>query len=76
MSFEVLSTDGKTPVIKERLNKSANYLEILFSRRNNTLWGILFGPEALLELRKDKMLAISSLSVGYWNIIPSFSYPR
>ena len=30
---------------------------------------MLFGPEALLELRKDMMLAISSLSVGYRNIL-------
>ena len=30
---------------------------------------MLFGPEALLELREDMMLAISSLSVGCRNIV-------
>ena len=30
--------------------------------------GILYGPEALSELREDMMLAISSLSVGCRNI--------
>ena len=30
---------------------------------------MLFRPEALLGLRKDMMLAISSLSVGYRNIL-------
>ena len=33
---------------------------------------ILFGPEALLELREDMMLAISSLSVGCRNIVIIF----
>ena len=37
--------------------------------RNNILWGILFGPEALQEFREDIMLAISSLSVGCRNIV-------
>ena len=37
--------------MKERLNKSAKCLKISFFRRNNIL-GILFGPEALLELKK------------------------
>ena len=31
--------------------------------------GIPLGPEALLELREDKMLAISSLSVGCRNVV-------
>ena len=48
-----MSTEGKIPVKKERLNKSANCFEMSFFRRNNILWGILFGPEALLELRED-----------------------
>ena len=38
-------------------------------RRNNILYGILFGQEALLELREDMMLDISSLSVGCRNIV-------
>ena len=37
---------------------------------------MLFGPEALLELREDMMLAISSLSVGCRNIVLLFSFER
>ena len=33
-TFAVLSTEGKTPVMKERLNKSANCFEMSFFRRN------------------------------------------
>ena len=33
-------------------------------------------PEALLELREDMMLAISSLSVGCRNIVLSLSFER
>ena len=47
--------------MKERLNKSASCVEISFFRRNNILEGILFGPEALFELREDMMLVIFSL---------------
>ena len=36
-TFAVLNAEGKTPVIKERLNKSANCFEISFFRRNNIL---------------------------------------
>ena len=54
--------------MKERYNKSANCFEISFFRRNNIVSGILFRPEAILELREDMMLAISSLSVGCRNI--------
>ena len=70
-----MSTEGKTPVLKERLNKSANCFEISFFRRNNILSGILFGPEALLELREDIMLAIS-LSAGCRNIVLLLSFER
>ena len=73
-TFAVLSTEGKTPVIKERLNKSANCFEISFLRRNNILKGILFGPKALLELTEDMMLVISSLSVGCRDIVLSLSF--
>ena len=62
-TFAVLSTEGKTPVMKERLNKSASCFEFSFFRKNNILhyldiefyidFGILFGSEALLELRED-----------------------
>ena len=75
-TFAVLSTEGKTPVVKKRLNKSANCFEISFFRRNDILQGILFGPEALLELREDMMLAISSLSVGCRNIVQLVSFER
>ena len=37
---------------------------------------MLFGPEALLELREDMMLATSSLSVGCRNIILLLSFER
>ena len=37
---------------------------------------ILFGPEALLELREDMMLATSSLSVGCRNILLLLSLER
>ena len=36
-TFAILKTEGKTPVMKERLNKSANCFEISFFRRNNIL---------------------------------------
>ena len=36
-TFAVLSMDGKTPVTKERLNKSASCMEISFLRNNKTL---------------------------------------
>ena len=73
-TFAVLSVEEKTPVIKERLNKSANSIEVSFLRRNDFLQGVLLGQEALLELRENMMLAFSSLSVGFRNIVlpPSF----
>ena len=37
---------------------------------------ILFGPEALLQLREDMMLAIASLSVGCRNIVLLLSLER
>ena len=75
-SLAVLSKGGKTPVMKERLNKSANCFEISFFRRNNVLQGILFGSEVFLEFRKDMMLAISSLLVGCRNIALLLSFER
>ena len=75
-TFAVLSTEEKTPVMKERLNKSANCFEISFFRRNNILKVMLCGSEALLELREDMMLAISSLSVGCRNIVQLLSFKR
>ena len=43
---------------------------------HSILFGILLGPETLLELREDMMLAISSLSVGSRNIALSLSFER
>ena len=37
---------------------------------------MLFGSEALLELREDMMLTISSLSVGCSNIVSPFLFAR
>ena len=42
-TFIVLSTEGETPVMKKRLNKSANCFVILFFRRNNILQDIRLG---------------------------------
>ena len=67
-ALAVLKIDGKEPEEKERLSKSASYLEISRFRRIMILFGILKGPQALLMLREDMMLAISSLSVGWINI--------
>ena len=50
---------------KESLNKSASCVEIFLFRRTTILFWILNGPLALLVLREDMMLAISSLSVDW-----------
>ena len=64
----VLSTDGKEPEEKERLNKSASSLEISCFRRIKILFGKLKGSQVLLMLREDVMLAISSRFVCWINI--------
>ena len=64
----VLSVDGKEPDEKEKLNKSESCLEISFFRRTKILFGIPNGSVALLTLREDMMLAISSLSVDWINV--------
>ena len=51
-------------------------LKFHFFRRNNILQGILFGPDALLELREDMMLTISSWSVGCRNNVLILSLER
>ena len=66
-TLAVWSIDGKEPEKKERLNKSASCIEISCFRRIKILFGILKGREALLILREDMILAISSLSVGWIN---------
>ena len=48
MTLAVFNKVGKLPVVKERLNKSANWSEISFSSSFNTLVEILYGPVALL----------------------------
>ena len=76
-TFAILSTYGKyRSQKKKKLNKSASCIEISFLRKNNILQGILFGPEALLELREDTMLPISSLLVGFRNIALSHPFLR
>ena len=65
-TLPVFSTDEKEPQEKERLNKSTSCLEICFIRIK-ILFGILKGPLALLMLREDKMLVISSLSLRWIN---------
>ena len=62
--------------MKKSLNKSANHVEISVFRRNKTPQHILFEPEALLELKEDMMLAISTLLEGCRNIILSLSFKR
>ena len=53
---------------KEKLNKFESCVEISCFRRIKIFFGILRGPQALLILREDMMLAISSLSVSSINI--------
>ena len=67
-TFAVLSIDGNEPEEKESLNKSASCINISCFRRIKILFGLLKGPQALLILTEDIMLAISSLSVGCINI--------
>ena len=62
--------------MNESLNKSASWFKISFFRRNSILQVILFGPEALMELRTDMMLAMSSLSVVCSNIVLLVSFER
>ena len=68
ITFAVLSINGKVSEEKEKLNKSASCKEISCFRRIKILFGILKGAQALVILREDMMLAISSLSVGWINI--------
>ena len=67
-TLAVLSTGGKEPEEKERLNKSASSLEVTCFRRIKILFRILKEPQALLMLREDMMLAISSRPIGLINI--------
>ena len=61
--MQVLSIDGKTPSEKERLNNSANWVDISLLSSFKIFVGMLFGP---IDLRgsRDKMFLISVLSVG------------
>ena len=60
-TLAVLSIDGKEPEEKERLNKSASCLEISRFRRIKILFGILKRSLALVTLKEDIMVTISSL---------------
>ena len=71
-----MSTEGKTLVMKERLNKSGNCFEIFFSEEIIFYKGILLGTETFLELREDMLLDISSLSVGSINIVLLLLFER
>ena len=53
-----MSTDGKTPIVKEILKISESWVE------RYTLVGIVLGPNDLFESREDMTLTISYLSVG------------
>ena len=67
-TLAALSTDRKQPEEKERLNKSASCLETSCFRKIKILFEILKGPLALLMLKEDMVLVISSLSVGWISI--------
>ena len=71
--------------MKERLKKSVNCFEFSFLEETIFYCSIIlikfykstpFGSNALLELRKDMMLAVSSLSLGYRNIVLSLLFER
>ena len=55
---------GKEPVVKESLNKTANWSDISFFINFKILIGILLGPEAFWESRAEIIEIISFLSVG------------
>ena len=59
-----MSTDGKTPIVKEILKISESWVEISFLTSFSILVGILLGPNDLFESREDMTLTISYLSVG------------
>ena len=62
-TFAILSMDGKTPVKKETLKISENWVEISFLRSFGILVGIPLGPVDLFGSREDMILIISYLSV-------------
>ena len=62
--------DGRKNTSREgEVEQICQLLRSIIFRNNNILQGIPLGPEALLEFREDKMLAISSLSVGCRNVV-------
>ena len=62
--MQVLSIDGKTPSEKERLNNSANWVDISLLSSFKIFVGMLFGPIDLRGSRDKIMFLISVLSVG------------
>ena len=61
MNLGVFNRVGKLPVVNQRLNKSANWSEISFLNRFNTLVEILYGPVALLISSDERISLTSSL---------------
>ena len=64
----VLSIDRKELDEQERWNESSSCLEKYFFRRIKILFGIMNRRQALLMLREDRALAISSLSIGWIDV--------
>ena len=62
--MQVLSIDGKTPSEKERLNKSANWVDISLLSSFKIFFGMLFGAIDLRGSRDKIKFLISVLSVG------------
>ena len=62
--MQVLSIDGKTPSEKERLNNSANWIDISLLSSFEIFVGMLFGPTDRRGSRDKIMFLISVLPVG------------
>ena len=76
MALAVCNRVGKLPVVNERLNKTASWLEISFLSSFNTLVGILYGPVALLISSDERICLITSLSAGERKKEFGFSFAR
>ena len=76
ITLAVLKIVGKMPVVKERLNKSASCLEMLFLSRYITVLWILYGPADWLISREERINLISSLLVSKWKNKSGFSFVR
>ena len=76
MALAVCNRVGKLPVVNERLNKTASWLEISFLSSFNTLVGILYGPVALLISSDERICLITSLSTDERKKEFGFSFAR